>query len=214
MNHCVVVTVWGSALVLCAGLAQAGPRSGHDGNGHDTSAGALPECPVTGERVNLAVHVRTVDGPVFFCCKGCVKKYEADRGRFAAKVAAQREALADRPKVQVVCPVSGEPADRNVFADHDGQKVYFCCAGCAKKFQRDPAKYKTALANGATYQTMCPVTGEGIDPEAFTKTVGGHSVYFCCKACDKKLFRDPDQYLPNLEAQGFAVKPNEMKHGE
>ncbi|MFO0755282.1 MAG: YHS domain-containing protein [Byssovorax sp.] len=42
------------------------------------------------------------------------------------------------------CPVSGE--DFTVAADSpkvelDGKTYYFCCPGCAKKFQADPQKF-------------------------------------------------------------------------
>jgi YHS domain-containing protein len=169
----------------------------------------LPKCPVMGEPINFAVSVATDDGPVFFCCKDCIPKYEADPAKYAEKVAAQRKALADRPKVQVLCPVSGEPVDPKVFVEHDGAKVYFCCKGCIGKFQKDPEKYKAALANSYTYQTKCPVSGNAIDPEAH---VG--KIYFCCKGCPKKFFADPAKYAPNLEAQGFKFAAADMKPGE
>lgn len=45
---------------------------------------------------------------------------------------------------KTLCPVSGE--DFVVAADSpkvelDGKTYYFCCPGCAKKFQADPQKY-------------------------------------------------------------------------
>lgn len=51
-----------------------------------------------------------------------------------------------------VCLVSGE--DFTVAADspkveHEGKTYYFCCGGCAKKFQADPKKYLDRLAKPA-----------------------------------------------------------------
>jgi Cu+-exporting ATPase len=42
------------------------------------------------------------------------------------------------------CPVSGEEfvvAADSPKAEIDGKTYYFCCSGCAKKFQADPKKY-------------------------------------------------------------------------
>ncbi|MFT3767442.1 MAG: YHS domain-containing protein [Minicystis sp.] len=53
---------------------------------------------------------------------------------------------------KTICPVSGE--DFTVAADSpkaevDGKTYYFCCSGCAKKFQADPKKYLDKLAKPA-----------------------------------------------------------------
>jgi YHS domain-containing protein len=170
----------------------------------------LPACPVMGEPINFAVSVETDEGPVFFCCNDCIPKYEANPDKYAAKVEAQRKALADRPKIQVVCPVSGQPVDRSVSVEHSGQKVYFCCRGCVGKFTAAPEKYATALANSYTYQTKCPVMGGEIDPQAFITGAGGRKIYFCCKGCEKKLLAEPSKYLPRLEAQGVRIPPEDL----
>jgi YHS domain-containing protein len=33
-----------------------------------------------------------------------------------------------------------------LFRDHDGQRYYFCCAGCGPAFDSDPAKYAANMA--------------------------------------------------------------------
>lgn len=202
------------------GLAWAPAMAQHEGHGDHQHAektpspASLPKCPVMDEPINLAVSVTTDNGPVFFCCKDCISKYKANPAKYAAKVAAQRRALADRPKIQVTCPVSKEPVDQDVFVDSNGKKVYFCCKGCVNKYQREPNKYTAVLANSYTYQTKCPVMDEEIDPKAFTTTAKGMNIYFCCKGCDKKFFKDPFKYAPKLVAQGYTVNPKEMTHGE
>ena len=172
---------------------------------------ALPLCPVMGEPVNLAVSTPTDDGPVFFCCSDCIPKYKANPEKYAAKVAAQRKALADRPKIQVTCPVSGKPVDTKVFVEHDGQKIYFCCKDCISKYEADPQKYAAKLANSYTYQVKCPVSGEKIDPQSFTQLASGQRVYFCCDGCKPKLAANPSKYLAKLEAQGFKFAAKDMK---
>ena len=67
---------------------------------------ALPNCPVMGEPIDFTVSTATDDGPVFFCCDGCIKKYNKNPEKYAENTAAQRAALKDRPKIQVACLIS------------------------------------------------------------------------------------------------------------
>ena len=46
---------------------------------------------------------------------------------------------------QTICPVMGNPIDKNVFVEYKGKKVYFCCAECKEKFAADPEKYIAKL---------------------------------------------------------------------
>jgi YHS domain-containing protein len=176
-----------------------------------TTQPALPKCPVLGEEIDISVSVATDDGPVYFCCADCIKKYQADPKKYADKVAEQRKALANLAKVQVTCPVSGKPVDPKMFTEKDGKKVYFCCPNCKPKYEAEPAQYASKLANSYVYQTKCPVSGEAISPQAFTELVGGQKIYFCCKDCSAKLLKEPAKYLPNLEKQGIHLKAEEVK---
>ena len=44
-------------------------------------------------------------------------------------------------KAQAMCPIMDGKVNKKIFADYEGKRVYFCCAGCIKTFQKDPAKY-------------------------------------------------------------------------
>ena len=44
-------------------------------------------------------------------------------------------------KPQEICPVMGGKIDKKVYADHAGERVYFCCGGCPGTFKADPAKF-------------------------------------------------------------------------
>jgi YHS domain-containing protein len=46
---------------------------------------------------------------------------------------------------QTVCPVTGDPIDKNVFFEYQGKKVYFCCASCLDTFKANPEKYISKL---------------------------------------------------------------------
>ncbi len=52
-------------------------------------------------------------------------------------------AAADTPKdsKQTICPVMAGTIDKNIYADHNGKRVYFCCSGCLEEFKKDPDKY-------------------------------------------------------------------------
>lgn len=176
------------------------------------------------EPVDFFVKTMTADGPVFFCCKDCIKKFEANAKKYEKQVAEQRQALARLPKVQVTCPVSGKPVDDKVFIEKDGKKTYFCCKGCVGKYEKEPGKYAAQLADSFSYQTKCPVMGEEIDPTAYIKLKTGQTVFFCCPGCDKKFLKDPANYAPKLEAEGIRIDPKKVeiaagptekdKHGE
>ncbi len=200
MKRWTITAAFASAVGLVAGNAKA-----------EDVTSVLPKCPVMDEPVNFFVSAETEDGPVYFCCKGCIDKYKANPDKYAVKVAAQREALAELPKVQVTCPVTGKPVDGKTSIEHNGEKVYFFCPKCVAKFKEDPGKYKTALANSYTYQTKCPVMGGDINPQSFTTLAGGQRIYFCCPACEKKLFDHPAKYAPKLAEQGFMITPEQIK---
>jgi len=44
-------------------------------------------------------------------------------------------------KPQTHCPVMGGAINKELYADHEGLRVFFCCAGCQEPFLKEPAKY-------------------------------------------------------------------------
>jgi YHS domain-containing protein len=46
---------------------------------------------------------------------------------------------------QVTCPVMGGQINLDVYVEHKGKKVYFCCPACKGKFESDPEKYVDKL---------------------------------------------------------------------
>jgi len=48
--------------------------------------------------------------------------------------------LAADPKPQTVCPVLGGNIDQKVYADYQGNRIYFCCQGCDAEFRKNPEK--------------------------------------------------------------------------
>jgi HEAT repeat protein/YHS domain-containing protein len=189
--------------VVQAAVTVSPPASGE-------SVGGLPTCPVMqGEPIDFTVSVATDEGPVFFCCAHCKKKYCAQPEKFAECVALQRKQLAKLAKVQVVCPVSGKAVDPSVTFDGPNGKVAFCCGNCCAAYQKDPAKFAAKLANCFTYQTVCPVSGKPINPAISLEVAEGTRIYFCCGGCCGEYQKDPDKYAAKLKEMGFKIPVKE-----
>jgi YHS domain-containing protein len=42
---------------------------------------------------------------------------------------------------QTTCPVMGGDINKKLYADHNGERVYFCCMMCPPEFAKDPGKF-------------------------------------------------------------------------
>ena len=64
-----------------------------------------------------------------------------------ARQTAEHDAdVPDAVENQQVCPVmDGMPINKDHYVDHEGQRVYFCCASCVATFQDDPDRYMEKL---------------------------------------------------------------------
>jgi YHS domain-containing protein len=66
---------------------------------------------------------------------------------FAAKPAPKPA----KPVTEVACPIMSankvniaKATKTKMFADHNGRRYFFCCAGCPEAFKKNPAKYAKA----------------------------------------------------------------------
>lgn len=181
----------------------------------EKKAAERPSCFVMGSPIVFNVKADTADGPVYFCCAGCIAPFEKDPAKFTEQVAAQRAAVAKLPRVQTACPISGQPLGKDApSVDHKGQKVSFCCDGCKGKFSADAGKYEAKLADAYTFQTKCPISGNPIDPSANVELVNGAKIYACCGDCVTKIAASPSSFAKPLKAQGYAYKKDELKAKE
>lgn len=48
---------------------------------------------------------------------------------------------------QTKCPVMNYPIDEKTYVDHDGKRIFFCCAACPDTFKKDPAKYLKKMSD-------------------------------------------------------------------
>lgn len=158
-------------------------------------------CPVGGEKIDPKVSAESKSwGTVYFCCKKCIAKFEASPDKYADKVMAQKIAMSPHRK-QILCPSCDKAVgNKKVTVDHHGQKIAFCCQGCADKFAKDPKAYNDALAKCFTIQEKCPVSDEPIDPDASMKLKDGRMVYFCCPKCAKKFEADEATFVKKVDA--------------
>lgn len=46
---------------------------------------------------------------------------------------------------QKTCPVMGHPVNPEIFVEHEGRKVYFCCRQCIPEFEADPDRFLAQL---------------------------------------------------------------------
>jgi YHS domain-containing protein len=91
----------------------------------------------------------------------------------------------------VACVVAAaKPAKEANSVDYKGGKVFFCCQGCPKAFEKDTAKFATSankqlVTTGQAKQVACPYSGKDI-AEGTAVKVGGVDVSFCCNNCKGK----------------------------
>lgn len=132
---------------------------------------------------------------------------------------------------QTMCPVMGNPVNKDVYVDYKGHRVYFCCAGCDGTFLDDPDKFikemqdkgivldKTPSEGAAPEkdadeeivrvvpgpQTKCPMMGTPIDKDSFLDH-GGYRIYFCCMGCAKAFAIKADELTDKLLKDGIVLE--------
>jgi len=87
------------------------------------------------------VVVATVGAAAGFFLAGCGEGSSLGHDHSAAPNAAATAPA----NSQTTCPILGGKINKAIFADYQGKRVYFCCAGCPAEFNKDPAKYVKAL---------------------------------------------------------------------
>ncbi len=85
--------------------------------------------------LTLAMTVLIVAATVFMA--GCSEK--AETGTKSPEPAVETEIA------QKICPVMGDAIDKDIYVDHNGRRVYFCCQMCVGAFNKEPEKYLTKL---------------------------------------------------------------------
>ena len=119
-----------------------------------------------------------------------------------------------------VCGMNVNPERAKATVQYAGKAYYFCCGGCAQKFEKDPKKYlnneaapisELAKATPAGVTTTIPglaivgerpkerdmVCGMLVDPQKAAAGVvhDGKTYYFCSKRCGERFEKEPDRFL-------------------
>ncbi len=160
-------------------------------------------CPVSNKPAGEDHVVELKNGDkVYFCCDNCPKAFKADRKKYQPAV--NRQLVETGQVVQVACPLTGKPMNKEVSVEAGEAKVGLCCKNCFAKYEKasDEEKLKLLFVGknfnqGFTRQTMCPVSGKPIDPEHSVE-YKGKKVYFCCPNCPGAFEKDPAKYVDKL----------------
>jgi len=113
-------------------------------------------CPVMGNKINTSIFVEHEGYRIYFCCPACIEKFKKEPAKYMKTFDEQGVTL---EKVQTTCPVTGDKIDKKVFADHDGKRIYLCCADCIEKLKKDPATYIKKLIDAGVTPESAPAAG-------------------------------------------------------
>ena len=117
------------------------------------------QCPVMGGKIDSTVFTDIQGQRVYHCCPACGEPLKADPDKYFQKASAEGVLFEN---IQTTCPVSGEMLQKkNVFSDHEGRRVYFCCEMCVAKFEKDPGKYLGMLDMNAKESESSKESHEG-----------------------------------------------------
>ena len=123
-----------------------------------------------------------------------------------------------------VCGMSVDPAGSTERVEYKGATYYFCSAGCRAKFEKDPARYTTQVAQlehaghlgdshvmAATHggqmerhtPAIDPVCGMSVNPDQaeYRSFQKGETYYFCSAGCKETFDRDPGKYIAGPETR-------------
>ena len=86
------------------------------------------KCVLSGEPAKANVTSEFDEYTVYFCCNQCVKAFNKDQKKHAAK--ALHQIVATKQAKQETCPKSGKSLNPDVVLEVDGVDIAFCCRGC------------------------------------------------------------------------------------
>lgn len=161
---------------------------------------AQKACPVTGDAVAEGITSKVGNVDVGFATEEA-KKTVAGAADEAAKIALvfanapfekafAKTAAWDLTEVKCFMMPKRDVKESKAV-DHNGGKVFFCCPGCIKKWNKDTAKFE-AQANAQLVQTgqfvqgQCPISGGDVADDQHSE-VDGVKVSFCCGNCKAKV---------------------------
>lgn len=125
-------------------------------------------CPVMGGAINKNQYVDHDGKRVYICCKGCEAPLKKDPAKYIQKLEAEGVTVA---KLQTECPVMGGAINKALYMDHDGKRIYVCCAGCIAKIKEDPAATITKMETAGVVLFPAVADAKAAEPK---KEATGH----------------------------------------
>ncbi|MCM2369967.1 hypothetical protein [Aporhodopirellula aestuarii] len=144
-------------------------------------------CPVMDEPLGgmgTPIKVMVGDKPIFLCCKGCIKKVQAEPAKYLKMVYGTEE----------------------MGSAGVGSGGNFVSAG-TEAVREGVFKVSAADAPFIAAQKMCPVMDEPLAGMGgpYKVNAAGKAIYICCPGCAKKIAADPEKYLAVLQSQGVEA---------
>lgn len=107
----------------------------------------MAKCVVTPEEDAGKVNYVYKNRLVRFCCKDCIKDFNADPAKFLGQL---DKAVIEKQKAAypaTTCVVSGKKIEDGKTVDFvtGNRLVRFCCSDCVAEFKKDPLKYLSKL---------------------------------------------------------------------
>ncbi len=141
-------------------------------------------CPVMDEPLGgmgTPIKVTIGDKPVYLCCKGCIKKIEAEPAKYLAMVYGQgSQGEGETRSEGASVPAGSEQVRAGIF-----------------QVSAEDAPFIAA-------QKKCPVMDEPLDAMGgpYKVHAAGKAIYICCPGCAKKIAAEPQKWLAVLAKQG------------
>ena len=136
--------------------------------------------------------------------------------------------------IDPVCGMRVNPAAAKAKVDHAGKTYYFCCPGCAKKFDAEPEQYLKPKPSGlvmlgvpeqhsqpsatglvrigvsqpkTTEAVRDSVCGMNVNPTTakYKTTYQAKDYFFCGASCLEKFLAKPDAYLEKTKPSPMPV---------
>lgn len=170
-------------------------------------------CPVMDEPLGgmgQPIKVMVGDKPIFLCCRGCIKKVEADPGGYLNKIYGREPAPIGRGGTVSLTTSAGnvalqrphfEQAEKAIHATADRLWVGAGQNEIRQGVYQVTEEDKPFIAA----QEKCPVMDTPLEAMGgpFKVHAEGHAIYICCPGCAKRIAADPRKYLHQLEGQGI-----------
>jgi YHS domain-containing protein len=153
-------------------------------------------CPVMDEPLGgmgQPLKVMIGDKPVYLCCKGCVKKIEAEPLKYLELVYGSVPASPMTEPPEKVTPTFGIPNRTVGFEENEVRPGVF-------KVSQNDELFISA-------QKRCPVMDEPLDAMGgpYKVNAAGKAIYICCPGCAERIASQPEKYLRILEQQGVEA---------